>query len=625
MAEYELIEGDNPCVECRKKGEDRAGDNFHYYGEGRGGHCFKCGYTIPSKEFLDDVKAENKGASEVNTKRDLEKLKESALTPEELAVFLEKTSEDTNGVNYRGLDIKVCKELGVRWSINSSGKPTAMHFPATITTDGEEVITGYKTRGFPKQFYSSGYVGRLNGFIGQTKQIAETLIIVSGEIDLITAIQAMAQNDKYRKSYNVVSSPIGEDMTAQFIKLNYDWVDAHKKIIVCMDNDLAGEAAFEKVLGVVNNDKLFKANLRHKDLNDYLKNRDVDKLAGDLFWDAKPVKMFGIMGSADIFDKILESVSSERIPLPPFLVGLDDIFAGGIPLGEVVNIISSVSTGKTVFINETIMHWLIHSVHRILIVSLEDNVGAYGAKMASRVSGVNILALRGIEERRAAVMASKDAVNKFLFDENGSSRFDIMEKVPSELEDLKLAILQAIKVLGCKVILIDPLQSILGTKSLEEQVDWMNFEESCRRDYNVTFINIAHTRKSGSGQQAHSEGGDIVEEDIKGSSQISATATINIILKRNKMAECDIEKNTTYIDIPKNRTIGITGKNVGKIYYSQQHHTLLDFDYAEKHNFFKGTTPEQFKEILDPTKATIASPDVVDEEIDDGIEMLDVF
>ena len=136
-------------------------------------------------------------------------------------------------------------------------------------------------------------------------------------------------------------------------------------------------------------------------------------------------------------------------------------------------------------------------------------------------------------------------------------------------------------------------------------------------------MNIAHTRKSGSNQKAHSEGGEIVEEDVKGSSQISATATINIILSRNKMAEDEIEKNTTYIDIPKNRTIGITGKGVAKIYYSQAHHTLFDFEYAKEHNFFKGITPEQLKGLLDPNKATIASPDVFDE--DDGIEMMSDF
>lgn len=619
---YGFVEGKNQCPECLKNGRDRSGDNFHWYSEEDGGYCHSCGFTIPSDERLNETRDRVKGERALIKESDLRKLTEKSFTPEQLEDFTAKTT-DTISVRYRGLDNSVCKEMGVRWSLDKGGKPTAMHYPATITnSDGEEVITGYKSREFPKKFYSSGYVGKCSGFFGQTKAVAETLIIVAGENDLITAISAMKDSDKYRKSYNVVSSPLGEESTAQMIKLHYDWVNAHKKIIVCMDNDAAGEFAFSEIQKVVDNDKLFKANLRHNDLNDYLKFKDGDKIANDIFWSPVPVKTYGIVGSDKVFDRILDAVSTERIPLPPFLNGLDTILSGGIPLGEVVNIISSVSTGKTVFINEIIMHWLMHSPHRTFIASLEDNVGSYGAKMASRVSGKNILAMREIEERRAAVMACKKEVTEFLYDEEGNSRFDMLDKIPSDLEELKLAILYAIKVLGCKIFLFDPLQSIIGTKSLEEQVDWMNFEEEIRRDYNVTVVNIAHTRKSGSSQKAHSEGGDIVEEDIKGTSQISATATINIILKRNKMAECDIEKNTTYIDVTKNRTMGITGKDVAKIFYSREHHTLFDFDYAEKYNFFKDINSAQLKGLLDPTKATIASPDVMDDE---EIEMIDTF
>lgn len=618
----EYVEGTNPCVKCQERGEDTSGDNFHYYGDGLGGHCFSCGYTIPSDEYLEGLELKVKGDKNVIREIDIKKMEEKSFTPEKLREFHAKTVDKID-IKYRGLDNSVCKALGVRWTMGKDGKPTAMHFPATVTNEqGEDVITGYKSREFPKTFFSSGYVGKCSGFFGQTKAIAETLIIVAGENDLITAISAMENSDKYRKSYNVISSPLGEDTTAQMIKIYYDWVNAHKKIIVCMDNDTAGEEAFAKIQAVIDNDKLFKANLRHNDLNDYLKFKDGDKIAGDIYWNPTPIKTYGIVGSDKVFDRILDAVSTERIPLPPFLSGLDTILSGGIPLGEVVNVISSVSTGKTVFINEIIMHWLIHSPHRVFIASLEDNVGSYGAKMASRVSGKNILAMREIEERRAAVMECKKEVSEFLYDSKGNSRFDMLDKVPSDLEELKLAILYAIKVLGCKIFLFDPLQSIIGTKPNEQQVDWMNFEETIRREHNVTVVNIAHTRKSGSGQKAHSEGGEIVEEDVKGSSQISATATINIILSRNKMAECEIEKNTTYIDIPKNRTIGITGKNVAKIYYSQAHHTLFDFDYAEEHNFFRDITPAQLKGLLDPTKSTVASPDVMD---DDEIEMLDTF
>lgn len=605
------------CPSCASQGRDNSCDNLAVYDDDSY-HCFSCGYTKVSEDWIKEYgnSIKNKGDVLISNK-DLEKFQEKSLSEDELK-FIQETTVSRLNVKYRGLDNDVCEDIGIRWKVDEAGKPLEMYFPAKVKSDGEDKITGYKIRKLPKDFYSRGYVGKVNGFFGQTKTVAETLIIVAGEVDLITAIQSLKAVDKYHKSYNVVTSPLGEDSTSEIIKLNYDWVDSHSKIIVALDNDTAGEVAFEKVKAVVSNDKLFKANLRHKDLNDYLKNGDAEKLAQDLYWNATPVKNFGLIGSSSLLDKALEVVKLERIPLPPFLNGLDETFSGGIALQEIVNIVSSVSTGKSVFVNEIVLHWIVNSPYKMLIVSLEDNAGSYGAKIASRIIGNKIMALRTIEERTKALQDNREEIEKYLVDENGDNRFILMEDATSDLETMKKAILQAIRAYGCKVILIDPLQSLIGSKPLEEQVKWMEFEEETRRIYGVTYINIAHTRKTGSGEQAHSEGGLISEEQIKGSQQIAATATTNIILRRNKVAEDEIERNTTYVDVVKNRTVGITGRNIAKIYYSNEHHTLFDFDYAQKNNFFKGLSFEEFKSVADMSKASAVVSSLDDEDVDEA-------
>lgn len=602
------------CPNCVSMGRDTSGDNLAVYDD-ESYHCFSCGYTKVSQDWVKEFGSnfKNKGDVLISNK-DLEKFQEKSLTLDEIK-FIEDTTISRLNVKYRGLDNDICEDIGVRWKVDENGKPLEMLFPAKVKSDGEDKITGYKIRKLPKDFYSRGYVGKVNGFFGQTKTVAETLVIVAGEVDLVTAIQSLKSVDKYHKSYNVVTSPLGEDSTAEIIKLNYDWVDSHSKIIIALDNDTAGEVAFEKVKAIVSNDKLFKANLRYKDLNDYLKNGDVEKLAQDLYWNATPVKNFGLLGSGSLLDKALEVVQLERIPLPPFLQGLDETFSGGIALQEIVNIVSSVSTGKSVFVNEIVLHWIVNSPYKMLIVSLEDNAGSYGAKIASRIIGNKIMALRTAEERTQALKDNRQEIEKYLVDENGDNRFILMEDATSDLDTMKKAILQAIRAYSCKVILIDPLQSLIGSKSLEDQVKWMEFEEETRRIYGVTYINIAHTRKTGSGEQAHSEGGMISEEQIKGSQQISATATTNIILRRNKVAEEEVERNTTYVDVVKNRTVGITGRNIAKIYYSNEHHTLFDYDYAAKNNFFKGLTHEQFKEVADMSKVS-----AVVSSLDDTLE-----
>ena len=89
----------------------------------------------------------------------------------------------------------------------------------------------------------------------------------------MTAIQSLDSIKKYNKTVNVVTSLIGEDSTADSLRNHFEWVDKHNKIIVCMDNDDAGNKAFNKIKEVISNDKLFKANLKYNDLNDYLKKQ----------------------------------------------------------------------------------------------------------------------------------------------------------------------------------------------------------------------------------------------------------------------------------------------------------------------------------------------------------------
>ena len=620
---YSFEFGKNQCPKCAEKGEDRNMDNFYWYGDEDGGYCHKCGFTIPSEEYKEESSGNFKPKADKSmiTVKDTDNLKNKALTPEQVQEIESKTVTKIPKP-YRGVPSEVYEALGVRWEVN--GTEVSMYYPITVTEDGNERVVGYKIRKHPKEFYSVGYVGKLGGFLNQSNAVADTLIIVGGEICLASMVHAL-ESDKYRKSYNVVSSSLGEDSTATMIKLNYDWVNAHKKIICALDNDEAGLAAYEKVKAVVDNSKLYRTALRHKDINDYIKAGDFDKIITDVYWNAQEVSQFGITSSSSMFNKMLETVDVERIPLPPFLCGLDEALAGGISTGEVLNIVSSVSTGKTSFVNSILMHWIMHSPHRILIISLEDNVASYTMKLSSRVSGVNIPALRTPEEKHEVINKYRSEIESYLVDEDGAARFDIMEKVPPTLEELKTAILQSIKVYGTRVVILDPIVSLIGSKSLDEQADWMLFEEETRRDFSLIWCNICHVRKSGAGEKAHSEGGNFSEESIKGSSQISATATTNILLRRNKMSDDPIERNTTYVSISKNRATGVTGADITKVYYSNATQLMTDFNYAQENNFFEGMTAQEVRGIMDITKSTVEVEDISDENDIEDVEIIDCF
>ena len=607
------------CPKCAANGGDKSQDNFHFFSKEDGGYCFKCSFTIPSEEYKEEsnknLKA--KGNTQMITSKDIDNLKNKALTEEQVAEIEAKTFTDIPKP-YRGVPSDVYKGLGVRWEKN--GNEASMYYPITVVEDGNERVVGYKIRKHPKEFYSVGYVGKLGGFLNQSNAVADTLIIVGGEIDLASMIHAL-ESDKYRKSYNVVSSSLGEDSTATMIKLNYDWVNAHKKIICALDNDEAGLAAYEKVKAVVDNSKLYRAALRHKDINDYMKAGDFDKIITDVYWNAQAINDWGISGSGDIYEEMLKAAVTESIPLPSFLKGLDNVFPSGIGLGEIWNIGSNTSTGKTVVVNQLTLDWVMNSPHRMLIVTMEDSVGSYGLKIASKVTGINLMMVKDVEERVKILKDNKEEIDKYLYLEDGSHRFNIMRKIPDDVEELKEAVLQSIKLYDSRIILFDPLSSVIHKLSNEEQTSWMLFEEKLKTQYMVTSINVLHSRKTSGGAQSQSEGASMNEEDFKGSGAIIGTGTINMMLSRNRMSEDPIERNTTKIKVSKNRTYGVTMELAAQIYYSPEHHTLFDYDFAEQHGFFIGYTEEQMKSI----NLEGNGDKVVGEYNEDDLEVIDAF
>lgn len=637
-------EGKVECPCCRAVGRDNSGDNLHLYGVDENGHplggkCFRTELVIPSyakaKEDYDydmleyngtaikDAKGNKviRGESMSDVKRvskdsvNQKKLKEKRLSEKEVQDVIENSGTDPKG--FRRLTQAVCEKYGVRFQYNKkSGDMEKILFPSMVFEDGEYKTVGYKIRDFtiPKKgdghFTAIGYVGALNTFFGQhVVQNTKNLLITSGECDLLAADMMLESLKTYKSGYSVVTSMSGEPSTAECCKHNYDFVTKFSAVVIALDNDKTGKDSEKKVIDVLPNEILHTVNLSYKDPCDYWKAFKVDKkmdavecFVQDIHWNRKVVKSFGLVGSRSLLAKAIESVIQPKIPLPAFMKDLDDYFTDGIGLGEIVNIISNTSTGKSVFVNEIITDWIVNAPYKMCILSLEDNAGSYGAKIASRMLGRKIHKIKGAENRKKILEENADVILEFLTDENGEDAFQFLEETFGSLADVKKAILQAIKVAGCKIIVIDPLVNLISNKSMEEQIDFMLFEEDCRRVHNVTFINVCHTRKIGGGAvKAASKGGEIAEEDVKGTSQITGSATINIILRRNKTADCPIIRNTTEVDITKNRSDGTTGQSCAKIFYHGNSHTLIPYSIAEENNFYqdgekvnmnlKGVTP----------------------------------
>lgn len=600
-------EGKTFCPKCRSENKDRHGDNLFVYPNYGGVHCFGsgadgsgCGFTIPSKETLENSEDRRKNKQkQVLTEKDIKKLFEKRLTESSFKKIVDEDTSSKLQAPYRGLLPEVCERHGVRWIYDeTTGQVAEMWFPATIIENGEVKTTGYKIRKRPKDFRSIGYVGRANTFGGQTLTIAETLVIVGGEIDLISADQMLDSVRRYNKTINVVTPLLGEGSVYDCIKANFEYVNKHKKIILCLDNDDAGRAAAEECLKILPRDKVFVANLRYKDPNKYLEHKDADKFAQDAFWNVSPAENYGIINSGMLFEFALESTEEDDgIQLPSYLMDLKDMVPI-IPKSSIVLFAGQTSSGKTTFMEEFKDSIIFDSKKRTAIFSFEDNAKQYGLKIASRAMGIKLARLPKAEQRQL-LLDHRDKVEKMLYDEDGNDRFVFIEEGFSTTQQAKDVILHSIKVLNCEVVVIDPLQNLIGTKPNEEQRDFMLFLEECKRLYGTIFLLGVHIRKVGNGEKSASEGAFFNEDDIEGSGSIAKSATLTFAIFRDKNAETERERNTTILGVLKNRAFGETSQIACKIFYRKHASRLYPYSVALRHGFFASDVEGQIIRDLD--------------------------
>ena len=622
-------EGHIGCPYCTQElGTDNSQDNMMLYGLDenglpRGGFCFSCNTTIVSvekaledlenksstsgkisaltkKSNISSIKEESKVSFASNKlSKDQQKLNDKRLSSEQLEKIHSETS-DTLKVGFRGLDKDVCKSLEIRWKYDSeSGKVTEMWCPTHIIENAQKVLVGYHIRivrdrqgNLTKDFRVEGYNGKLCCFFGQQTNVKETLVIVGGQIDVVSAIQMyQSAMSKYSSRIPiVVSTQLGEPSTFETIKTEYEWVSKFDKVILCLDQDQAGVAAAEACKDVLEPDTTLTANLSLKDVNCYLQPKEgksASEFCQDSYWKATPSRDFGVVGSSDLFESALDKLAQEKIPFPNFLKDLARHFTdNALNTGSWVNFIAGVSSGKSTIFDSWLLDWSLTSPYRQAILSYEANAKAFGVKVISLATSKAVLRIEGKENRIDFAKQHKEEVMKLLVNEDGESRFDLVDKLPSSVQEAKDLFTYLVKVRNVKICVIDPLVDFLTIcKDQAEQEELIIFMDNLRMTYDVTFMCALHTRKNLSNGANTSKGGEVAEEDALNSRLVLAKGTVNITSWRNKDSEDEVERNTVYLSIKKNRDDAVTGVTE-RLFYRFKANKLYPYSYAESRNFF---------------------------------------
>ena len=574
-----LFKFKSQCPKCVEKGGDKSRDNLANYSDG-GKHCFSCGYHVhgdenyvpneEEEEMLDDIKE----MSEDSKKR----IKEGT----------------THKLTWRGIRPETNKFFGVVYECSQeTGLPIKQFVPTTI----DNAHVGYKTRVFPKDFsHPVGEVGQKCDLIGSFRFVngGKYVVICGGEVDFLSAFQMLrdyqvskGNGEKY-DSVACVTPTVGESGCGKQIQGNYKFLDSFERIVICFDSDAAGKAAVEKITPLLPRGKVYIMTPRYKDANEYLTKGKEREFVTD-FYNAKKHTPAGIVASTEIYKEVVQRSLLERLPFPPFLEKLNKMLSGGITYGFIVNILAGSGSGKSCLINQCVTFWAKDCNILTGVVSLEADSAAYGENLLSQYAG-NKLALISDKNEKHSVVTSEYMETKAreLFSyEDGSPRMYILDD-RGDYTDLQSKVEELITSFGVKVIVFDVISDVFAGLSIEEVDKQMKWQKNIVKQYNCILINISHTRKSGGGQKAASQGAFLTEEATIGSGTQYRSAGINISLQRDKTAEDDIERNTTQVYLLKSRDTGVTGLAC-EIFYENETHTLYDKEY-----YFSQIKPPSF-------------------------------
>ena len=574
--------------------------------EKKSSYCFSCSQSFQEAELkLSSIAVEIGLSPDENgvvvKKEFIRKPKATRITREEVQ---EVISYGTQGKGCRGIKDKYRAFFGHRIKIGNDGKPKVIFYPET-RDDGK--LCGFKTRTLPKSFgyENKGLTGIKSELAGQFKfkdQHFRDIVICAGEEDMVAFFQ---QFDEYQERRNaktgaaytpmpVVSPTTGEGSAYKQLQAQYDFINRAETIFIGMDADDAGRAAAAEIATLFPKDKVKIINWSLKDPNNAIRHdpkynpegKDFSAQTIRDFYDAKDYVNSGVKSSKGLQDSIKEVLLRPRISLPPYMDGISKMMGGesgesGMLQGVIMNLIGDTSVGKSTHVNGMAHHFFMTSPIKPIVASLEATAGQYALDVISIHLGENVKKGRTGQEVLDYIETPEVQLRlKDLWEnEHGEERFQIIDEREGDLKNLEKQLERSFYKSGCKLFIIDVLTDVVRNLSNEAQADHMAWQKIMVKN-GATIINVMHTKKP-----TRSSDGSlnrISEYDILGSGTFPQSAAINILIDRDKMAECSIEKNTTRVRMPKCRD-GNTG-DAGEWLYDVVTRKVYDRDKFFKDN-----------------------------------------
>lgn len=460
----------------------------------------------------------------------------------------------------RKISAKVTNKYGVRVSFDQvSGEVNAHYYP--MYKKGR--LTGYKKRGLPKHFSSIGDVKDCELFGAQVAGAnGQMLIITEGELDALAATQMFYQKGK---NYRVVSLPHGANIRS--IKDNLEWIESYKTIVLCFDQDEAGQAAVEASAELLTPGKVKIMRFSEKDPCDMLKADKGNEFYSSLV-NAVDHKPDGIVSMSDIREKARQPVQWglawpwESLTNKTYGRRRKELYGFGAGSG----------CGKTEGFKEIIQHVIENDNLPVGVFFLEEPPETTAKVLAGKFFNKRFHVPDG-DWTQEELDKGLDALDGKIYFYNHFGQ--------KSYESLKAKIRYMVISLGIKDIFIDHLTALV-TEELDVNAALgriMADMASLTQELDFTLYFISHL--STPNGTPHEEGGRVTASQFRGSRTIMFWSHFLFGYERNQQAESEAERNTTTFRVLKDRYTGLSTGHTFKLFYDHNTGRMKEVEYDE--------------------------------------------
>ena len=463
----------------------------------------------------------------------------------------------------RRINQETAKRYGVTVEYGTDGKITKHHYPYFDKDTG--TATGTKVRVVQnKQFYATGGFDNA-GLFGQQafKSGGKYITVTEGEAD------AMAVNEMFDGKWPAVSIRSGAAGAAKDIKASLEWLETFDHVVICFDNDKAGQESAKSVLNLFTPNKAKNVTLPMKDAGDMLVARKVSDFVKE-WWNAKAFRPDGIVSGLDTWDLLQEKRDVKSIPYPWECL---NAFTYGFRPQELVTITSGSGMGKSQIMRELEYYLLKNTEDNIGILALEEDI----PKTTLGIMSMEANKLLHVPEVRAGVSIEEE--RGYWERTFGLDKVHLLDHWGSTSEDDLLGRIRYMaKGLDCKWIILDHLSIVVSDQENGDErkaIDSiMTNLRKIVQETGVGLFLVSHLRRP-SGSKAHEDGGKISLGELRGSAAIAQLSDIVIGLERDQQHADPTTRNTTCVRVLKNRFVGLTGPAC-YLYYDEESGRMIE-------------------------------------------------